>query len=73
VADRPEHQHYVQDHEAAAISYMLKIMQPHELEEVSLNQEGRRRLTQAVEEYYSLHIPEFGSLRTLPVLREVLS
>jgi DNA repair protein RecO (recombination protein O) len=63
----------VQDQEAEAVSNMLKIMQPEELEDVSLNQESRRRLTMAVEEYYNLHIPEFGTLKTLPVLREVMS
>ena len=48
-------------------------MQPNELQEVALNQEMRRRITHAVEEYYALHIPDFGTMKTLPVLREVLN
>ncbi|HEV7329878.1 MAG TPA: DNA repair protein RecO [Flavisolibacter sp.] len=70
---QPQHQFYLLDREAAAVSDVLKIMQPQELEQVYLNQEMRRRITHAVEQYYAFHIPEFGTLRTLPVLREVMS
>ena len=73
VEERPRHPHYLQDREAAAVSHILKIMQPNELEEVALNQEMRRRITHAVEEYYALHIPDFGTMKTLPVLREIMS
>lgn len=72
-AQQPAHQFYLLDKEAAAVSDILKIMQPQELEQVFLNQEARRRIIHAVEQYYAFHIPEFGSLRTLPVLREVMS
>lgn len=70
---QPNHQFYLQDREAAAVSDILKVQQPQELEQVFLNQEVRRRITHAVEQYYAFHIPEFGSLRTLPVLRELMS
>ncbi|HEY1021537.1 MAG TPA: DNA repair protein RecO [Flavisolibacter sp.] len=70
---QPQHQFYLLDREAAAVSDILKIMQPQELEQVFLNQEMRRRITHAMEQYYAFHIPEFGTLRTLPVLREVMS
>jgi DNA repair protein RecO (recombination protein O) len=48
-------------------------MQPGELTEVALNQDIRRRITHALEEYYALHIPDFGTMRSLPVLREIMS
>jgi DNA repair protein RecO (recombination protein O) len=73
VEDQPRHSHYLQDREAAAVSHILKIMQPDELHELALNQEMRRRIIHALEEYYLLHIPDFGTMRTLPVLREVMS
>ena len=73
VADQPRHNHYLQDKEAASVSHILKIMQPSELQDMSLNQEMRRRIMHAVEAYYMLHVPDFGTLRTLPVLREVMS
>jgi len=72
VTDQPKHSHYLQDRDAMAVSHILKIMQPNDLQEVGLNQEMRRRITHAVEEYYALHIPDFGTMKTLPVLREVL-
>lgn len=71
VEEQPSHSHYLQDREAAAVSHMLKIMQPEELQEVALNQQMRRRMMLAVEEYYMLHIPDFGTMKTLPVLREI--
>ncbi len=70
---QPKHPYYLQDREAAAVSDILKIMQPAELEQVFLNQETRRRMLHAIEEYYNLHIPDFGAMKTLPVLREVMS
>src|SRR5215203_4349695 len=73
VTDQPKHSYYLQDREALAVSHILKIMQPGELQEVVLNQEMRRRITHAVEEYYALHIPDFGTMKTLPVLREIMS
>jgi DNA repair protein RecO (recombination protein O) len=73
VTDQPKHSHYLQDREAAAVAHILKIMQPDELQELVLNQEMRRRMTHAVEEFYALHIPDFGTMKTLPVLREVMS
>jgi DNA repair protein RecO (recombination protein O) len=73
VEEQPKHSHYLQDREAAAVSHILKIMQPNELQEVALNQEMRRRITHALEEYYALHVPDFGTMKTLPVLREVMS
>jgi DNA repair protein RecO (recombination protein O) len=70
---QPVHPHYLQDREAAAVSHILKIMQPDELADIVLNQEARRRITHAIEAYYALHISDFGTLRTLPVLRELMS
>ncbi len=70
---QPQHPYYLQDKEAAAVSHILKIMQPAELEDVVLNQETRRRITHALEAYYALHIPDFGTMKTLPVLRELMN
>lgn len=72
-ANQPEHHHYLMDKEAAAVAHILKIMHPSELNDLNLNQETRRRMIHAIELYYAFHVPEFGSLKTLPVLREILS
>jgi len=69
--DQPRHSHYLQDREAEAVSHILKVMHPNELEDVKLNQDMRRRILTSLEGYYALHIPDFGTMRTLPVLREI--
>jgi DNA repair protein RecO (recombination protein O) len=47
-------------------------MQPYGLEEFNLNHTTRRQLLLHYQDYYALHIPEFGQLKTLMVLHEVL-
>lgn len=73
VKDQPLHQYHLIDREAAAVSHILKIRQPGELEQVYLNQDMRRRIMHGLEQFYALHVPEFGTLKTLPVLREIMS
>lgn len=72
VSQPPQHTHYLQDAEAAAVSDILKMMLPQELEQLELNQEIRRRITYGLEQYYGAHVPEFGALKTLPVLKEIM-
>ena len=72
VSTQPQHSNYLDDKAAEITSYILKVMHPSELEDLHLNQEFRRRLLQAYEQYYVLHLPEFGALKSLPVLREMM-
>ncbi|HYJ37673.1 MAG TPA: DNA repair protein RecO [Chitinophagaceae bacterium] len=69
----PSHQHYLEGLLAETTALILKTMQPAELEHIKLNQATRRQLLQAYEDFYALHLPEFGRLKTLPVLQELLS
>jgi len=71
--EQPRHPHFIEGRLAEVTAHILKIMHPADLEEVALTGEFRRSLLQAYEIYYALHIPEFGTMRTLPILREVLS
>ena len=73
VAEKPAHLHFLDGKQAEITSYLLKVMQPEELEGLKLNHEFRRNLLQAYETYYALHISDFGSLKSLPVLREILN
>jgi len=72
VQDPPAHPNFISDRGAAITSQILKSQQPEELEHLKLNQEIRRELLQGFEWYYMMHVQDFGSLRTLPVLREIL-
>jgi DNA repair protein RecO (recombination protein O) len=73
VHDKPHHLHFIEGGHSYITSQLLKVMQPHELEEIKLNQEARRVLLHAYETYYALHVPDFGTLKSLPVLKEILA
>jgi DNA repair protein RecO (recombination protein O) len=72
-AEAPEHPYSLEGQAAYTTSQLLKVMQPEELKQLPLNQSMRRRLLQAYQEFYALHIAEFGVMRSVPVLQEVLS
>jgi len=72
VPERPNHFHFLEGKQAEVTSELLKMMQPEELEQIKLNHDFRRQLLFAYETYYRLHIQDFGTMKTLPVLREVL-
>ena len=69
---QPAHPHFITGENARSTSQWLKVMQPYELEDLKLNQPTRRQLLLRYEEYYTLHIQDFGQLKTLRVLSEVL-
>lgn len=69
---QPGHPYFLEEKQALVASRLLKVMQPEELADLALNHDFRRLLLQQMEIYYALHVPDFGTLRTLPVLREVL-
>ena len=69
---QPVHPHFIDGPNAELTAQLLKVMQPYELEEFKLNGELRRLLLLKYLQYYALHIPDFGQLKTLMVLHEVL-
>ncbi len=54
------------------ISELLKAHHPSDLKEIKLNRNIRKTVLSVMENYYALHIPEFGVMKTLPVLHELL-
>ena len=73
VREQPVHPHFLDDRQAFITSQLLKVQQPEELEDIKLNHDFRRNLLYTYETYYALHVENFGTMRTLPVLREILS
>jgi DNA repair protein RecO (recombination protein O) len=69
----PPHSDYLEGKPAMVTAELLRVMQPSELEEIKLNREMRRELLHAFEKYYALQIQDFGKMRTLPVIEEILS
>lgn len=72
VNEHPIHPYFLQGQYSYITSQLLRVMQPHELKEIRLNQETRRTLLQAYQTFYALHVADFGTMKTLPVLQEVL-
>jgi len=73
VSEPPQHAQTLE----GALSYhtaeLLRVQRPEELQELPLNQDTRRALLLAYQAFYALHVPDFGEMKTLPVLQTVLS
>lgn len=72
-AEPPHHPHFLDGKPAFVISQLLKAQHPAELAAIPLHHDFRRNLLYSLETFYRLHIPDFGLMKTLPVLRELLS
>lgn len=68
----PQHNLYLEKKYALITAELLKVKQPAELAEIRMNGEMRRKILDALEMYYSIHVADFGRLKTLPVLREIM-
>lgn len=69
----PNHPHFLQQDYSYHISQLLKVQHPDELLEIKLNKLIRKDMMYAMQHFYGLHIHDFGTMKTLPVLHEVLS
>ena len=72
VEQPPQHPYFLEGKQAEITSLILKTQRPEELEQIKLNHDFRRNLLHVYEKYYALHLQDFGTLKTLPVLREIL-
>jgi len=73
IREKPAHPYFLEGSQSFASSQLLKIMQPEELVHLDLNQDIRRNLLQAFQQFYALHVPDFGTMKTFPVLQTILS
>lgn len=55
------------------ISQLLKALHPGDLGEISINRNTRRIILKSIESFYAWHIQDFGTMKTLPILTEILS
>lgn len=69
---QPTHPYFIDGIHAEITAQLLKVMQPDELKQFNLNGDIRRSLLLKYQEYYALHIHDFGHMKTLVVLHEVL-
>jgi DNA repair protein RecO (recombination protein O) len=54
------------------ISELLKAVHPDDLAQIKLNRNVRSSIIKSLESYYIWHVPEFGTMKTLAVLSEIL-
>jgi len=66
------HHWYLEKRYALILAELLQVRHPHELAEIEANAEVRRKILEAMERYYSIHIQDFGTLKTLPILKEIM-
>ena len=71
--ERPIHRHYLEGELSYYTSQLLKAIHPSHLVNIRMNKDNRRQLLLAYQDYYALHIQDFGTMKTLPVLQAVLS
>jgi len=72
IKEQPLHPYLIEGPLAKTTSDFLKIQDPAELEKIVLNRHLRQELLAAYQLFLSLHIPDFGEIKSLPILQEVL-
>jgi DNA repair protein RecO (recombination protein O) len=72
ISEIPQHPYYLEGNASFITSQLLKVQLPQELDEIKLNSVMRRHLLEAYQTFYALHISDFGTMKTLPVLQEIM-
>lgn len=72
VEQEPTHPHFIDGMAAQTTALLLRVMQPQELAALQLNKALRRKLLMAYQDFYALHITEFGQMKTLQIMQTVL-
>jgi DNA repair protein RecO (recombination protein O) len=73
VLKQPGHPHFAGTEMAQLLAQLLKIMHPNELTGLKLHHTLRRKLLLICQEFYALHVAEFGQMQTLMVMQQVLA
>nr|WP_294989258.1 DNA repair protein RecO [uncultured Sediminibacterium sp.] len=73
VADMPAHPYFQETLQASVTSQLMELQFYNDLENLKLNRATRRNLLESYQTFMALHIADFGELKTLPILQEILS
>jgi DNA repair protein RecO (recombination protein O) len=73
VAQYPSHPYFIEQQAAAITSQLIDLNFYEELSLLKLNRQTRRELLEAYQHFMALHIADFGELRSLAILQEILS
>lgn len=69
----PNHSYYLEKHLAEATSQLLSVNFYNDLENIHFSRHIRKNLIIAYQNYIALHVPDFGEIKSLPVLQEIFS
>lgn len=72
IKEIPLHPYYIDGLLAQTTSGLLKCKEIADLENMALNRATRRELLAAFQSFMALHIPDFGEIKSLPIIQEVL-
>jgi len=73
VAVKPNHPYFLEENLAKKTAEISNLPFYSELENIQLNQQTRRQLLEAYQLYLSLHITDFGTMKSYAILQEVLA
>jgi DNA repair protein RecO (recombination protein O) len=73
IAEKPAHPYYLEGKLAQITSDLSGLQFYNDLETISLNRTIRRELLEAYQTYLSLHITDFGEMKSFGILQEILS
>lgn len=73
ISGTPTHSFFLQEAESYAVSRLLKVDNYTFLSGIRLNKISRREILVGLQTFYALHFQEFGSIKTLPILQEILA
>lgn len=72
VEERPHHECFLEGEPAFITAQIVQSLHPEELADLRMHQQMRRNLLHQYHAYYACHVPEFGRLKTIEVLYDVL-
>jgi DNA repair protein RecO (recombination protein O) len=72
ISAQPTHPYFIEGPLAKNTSDLLQVKDVLDLEKIVLNRSMRKELLTAYQLFLSLHIHNFGELKSLPILQEVL-
>ena len=69
----PAHAHLMQGELVNHTMELLKVMHPEELRQFAFHHFTRRALLEQYIQFYALHIPDFGTLKTWKIIQEIFA
>jgi DNA repair protein RecO (recombination protein O) len=71
--DKPVHGYYLEGYLSEVTYLLLEAQTAESLGAIRLNRELRWALLQAYQSFYVMHVPDFGQLKSLQVLQDILN